>query len=70
MQNVYRDDENSSISGKTICEVFNNDFLGLIDKINAAEGSIYLVGGAIRDSLLGRNNDDWDIVITGLNEPT
>jgi len=41
----------------------------LFDAIKSAGGYPYVVGGYVRDTLLGRNPHDIDVVVTGINIP-
>ena len=40
--------------------------LEIAKKIETAGGRLYLVGGAVRDKILGRNNSDEDYCVTGI----
>lgn len=40
----------------------------IANKINQEGGKLYLVGGAIRDSLLGKENHDEDYCVTGISQ--
>lgn len=42
----------------------------ILDKFKAAGFSAYLVGGCVRDSLLGKEPKDWDICTSALPEQT
>lgn len=42
--------------------------LEIANKIKQAGGTLYLVGGAIRDKLIGRKNDDEDYCVVGLSK--
>lgn len=42
------------------------DKLETAKKIKSAGGNLYLVGGAIRDKFLGKNNSDEDFCVTGI----
>lgn len=42
----------------------------IANKIKQAGGSLYLVGGAVRDELLGETTDDEDYCVTGLSHET
>ena len=39
----------------------------IANKINSNGGNVYLVGGAIRDNLLGIENHDEDYCVTGIS---
>lgn len=41
--------------------------LEIAKKIETAGGRLYLVGGAVRDKILGRNNSDEDFCVTGID---
>ena len=47
-----------------------NDALWLLKKLRAAGHSAYVVGGCVRDSLLGRTPGDWDICTSARPEQT
>ena len=36
--------------------------------LNAAGGTVYIVGGAVRDVILGKNPNDIDLMVTGLTQ--
>lgn len=38
------------------------------DALTAAGGQVYIVGGAVRDAVLGRNPKDVDLMVSGLTE--
>jgi len=40
----------------------------LAERIDEAGGKAYLVGGAVRDEILGRENKDFDVEVFGLSE--
>lgn len=42
----------------------------VLDKLQAAGYEAYVVGGCVRDSLLGRSPDDWDITTSAKPEET
>ncbi len=44
------------------------EVLFLLDQLNKAGHSAYIVGGCVRDSLLGLTPDDWDICTSALPE--
>ena len=44
-----------------------NDIYEIANKIHSIGGNIYLVGGAIRDQLLGIENHDEDYCVTGIS---
>jgi len=44
------------------------DIIEIANKINDAGGKLYLVGGAIRDRLIGRENYDEDYCVEGLSK--
>ena len=44
-----------------------NDIYEIANKINSIGGNVYLVGGAIRDELLGIVNHDEDYCVTGIS---
>ena len=44
-----------------------NDIYEIANKINSNGGNVYLVGGAIRDKLLGISNHDEDYCVTGIS---
>lgn len=44
-----------------------NDIYEIANKINSIGGNVYLVGGAIRDQLLGIENHDEDYCVTGIS---
>lgn len=46
--------------------VFNNATIDVAKKVSAMGGKLYLVGGAVRDLLLGRPSHDHDYVVTGM----
>lgn len=41
--------------------------IDIAEKINIAGGTLYLVGGALRDELLNIKSDDEDYCVVGLN---
>lgn len=43
------------------------DILEIVNKIKENDGNLYLVGGAVRDKLLGKEVHDEDYCVTGLN---
>ena len=43
------------------------EIIEIANKINNAGGSLYLVGGAVRDELMGKENHDEDYCVTGLS---
>ena len=43
------------------------DIKSIADKIKQAGGNLYLVGGAVRDSLLGKETHDEDYCVTGIS---
>ena len=43
------------------------DILEIANKIKEKGGTLYLVGGAVRDELLGRKVHDEDYCVQGLN---
>ena len=47
-----------------------NDALWLLQTLRAAGHSAYVVGGCVRDSLLGRTPGDWDICTSARPEQT
>ena len=42
----------------------------ILEKLNSAGYEAYAVGGCVRDSILGRNPDDWDITTSAKPEET
>ena len=44
-----------------------NDIYEIADKIKQNGGNVYLVGGAVRDKLLGIVNHDEDYCVTGIS---
>lgn len=44
-----------------------NNIIDIANKIKSAGGNLYLVGGALRDELLGKNIKDEDYCVTGIN---
>lgn len=44
-----------------------NNIIDIANKIKSAGGRLYLVGGAIRDKMLGIENHDEDYAVTGLS---
>ena len=42
----------------------------ILEKLNNAGYEAYAVGGCVRDSILGRNPDDWDITTSAKPEET
>ena len=44
----------------------DNRVLSVIERLNAAEHEAYLVGGCIRDRLLGKEPKDWDVATSAL----
>ena len=42
------------------------DIKSIANKIEQAGGRLYLVGGAVRDELLGKNTHDEDYCVTGI----
>lgn len=48
----------------------NEDIIIIANKIKENGGNLYLVGGAIRDSLLGKEIIDEDYCVTGIDENT
>lgn len=42
----------------------------ILEKLNSAGHEAYAVGGCVRDSILGRNPDDWDITTSAKPEET
>ena len=44
------------------------DIISIAKKIKQAGGRLFLVGGAVRDSILGNTTHDEDYCVTGLNE--
>lgn len=43
------------------------DILDIANRINNARGRLYLVGGALRDEIMGREKHDEDYCVTGLS---
>ena len=41
---------------------------GVTDKIEKAGYEAYVVGGCVRDSILGRPADDWDVAVSARPE--
>ena len=42
----------------------------ILEKLNTSGYEAYAVGGCVRDSILGRNPDDWDITTSAKPEET
>ncbi|MBR5589901.1 MAG: polynucleotide adenylyltransferase, partial [Anaerotignum sp.] len=42
----------------------------ILNKLNEGGHEAYIVGGCVRDSILGRNPQDWDITTSALPEET
>ena len=45
-----------------------DEVLRILDTLNSAGYEAYIVGGCVRDALLGRNPNDWDITSSALPE--
>ncbi len=45
-----------------------NDITTVLNKLNSAGYKSYVVGGCVRDSLMGREPDDWDIATNAVPE--
>ena len=43
------------------------DIREIAEKINNEGGRLYLVGGAVRDEILGKPSDDKDYCVVGIN---
>lgn len=46
----------------------NNEILEIASKIQKAGGRLYLVGGALRDKIMGKSSKDMDFCVTGLTK--
>ena len=46
------------------------DIIPIAEKIKEAGGTLYLVGGAVRDAILKRENHDKDYAVEGLTKET
>lgn len=59
---------------KVLNEVFDADVDSLhkelVDMAKKWDGKVYLVGGAVRDELLGKDPKDLDYVVTGIDKDT
>ena len=44
------------------------NILEIANKIKEKGGTLYLVGGAVRDEILKKENHDEDYTVTGLSE--
>lgn len=51
-------------------EYERNKLIPLAKKIKRAGGTLYVVGGAIRNHILGKQQKDLDLVVVGLDEST
>ena len=43
------------------------NIIDIANKIKLAGGNLYLVGGAVRDELLGKKSKDHDYCVTGIS---
>ena len=57
------------MDGKTITNI-PQDVLFLLQELNAHGYEAYIVGGCVRDSILGRIPQDWDVTTSALPEQT
>lgn len=47
----------------------SNDITRIFDIVSENNGQAFLVGGAVRDQILGEDSKDFDIEVFGLNVP-
>ena len=40
----------------------------IVDRISITKGNVYLVGGAVRDEIMGKHPKDYDFCVTGITE--